>query len=140
MSVQLLTLSFVTFLFTLFTFFFTLRNFRVDLIWRMVFLLGVFSRIVKVTDFAQVINFRKRAHGKIYPRKVDKNNIESTFLLFSSFSTQQQNKVYCPFFNTTPKIKSFCLLFFVAFVLAFVEHLDITVHKIIKQRRRRRAS
>ena len=47
--------------------------------------LGIFARISEVTHFAQVINFRKRTHGKIHPRKVDKNNRESTFF----FSTQQ---------------------------------------------------
>ena len=51
----------------------------------MVFLLGIFARIVKVTDFAQVINFREKAHGKIYPHKVDKNNRESMNLIFYLF-------------------------------------------------------
>ena len=31
--------------------------------------LRVFARIVKVTHFAQVINFRERAHGKIHEIK-----------------------------------------------------------------------
>ena len=74
---------------------------------------GFFSRIVKVTHFFQVINFRKRAHGKIHPRKLDKNNRESTFVCFvSSFLTHHQNKVYCPFFNTTAKVKSLLSLLF----------------------------
>ena len=43
---------------------------------------GVFARIVKVTHFAQVINFCERAHGKIHLRKIDKNNREFTFFSF----------------------------------------------------------
>ena len=57
------------------------RNFPVDLTWRMVFLPAVFARIVKVRDFAQVINFRKKAHWKIHPHKVDKYNRESMKLI-----------------------------------------------------------
>ena len=34
--------------------------------------LGVFVKIVKVTYFAQVINFPKIAHGKVHPRKVNR--------------------------------------------------------------------
>ena len=118
-SVQLLTLSFLTLLFTLQRYQIIFqwkqtnkklgnplsarRNFPVDLTWRMVFLLAVFARIVKVTDFAQVINFREKAHGKIYPHKVNKYNRESMnlilFFVFCFFSIKQQNKVYCPFFN-----------------------------------------
>ena len=51
----------------------------------------VFARIVKVTDFAQVINFRERTQGKIHPRKVNKNKRDSTNLLlfFGFFSAQQ---------------------------------------------------
>ena len=71
--------------------------------------LGVFARIVRVTHFAQAINYCERAHGKIYPCKADKNNREFTFFCFVLFfqhnsktkfiipsSTQQQKqKVYC---------------------------------------------
>ena len=35
---------------------------------------GFCAVIVKVTDFDQVINFCKRAHGAIPPNKLDKNN------------------------------------------------------------------
>ena len=86
-------------------------EFCIDLTWGMVFLIGVFARIVKVTDSTQVINFWEKTHGKIHPHKVDKNYRESMKLLFFFFSTQQQNKVYCPFFNTTPKTKSFLSFF-----------------------------
>ena len=80
--------------------------------------LGVFARIVKVTHFTQVINFRDKSHGKIHLREVDKNNRESTFLSFFFFATQQQKQeVYSSFF-------------FVAFILASVELLDITVHEV----------
>ena len=53
---------------------------RFDLAYRkyLSIFLRVFARIVKVTHFAQIINFRERSHGKIHPRKVDKNNREST--------------------------------------------------------------
>ena len=44
--------------------------------------IGVFTRIVKVTHLVQVINFCERAHGKIHPLKADKNNRESTFFSF----------------------------------------------------------
>ena len=69
--------------------------------------LGFFAKIVKVTHFAQVIKFLERAHGKIDPRKVDKNNRESTFPLFFCFfqhnsktkfivsSIQQQKQKVC---------------------------------------------
>ena len=68
--------------------------------------LGAFARIVKVTHFAQVMNFRERIHGKTDSRNVDKNNRESTIFLFRFFfSTPQQNKVYCRFFNRTAKTK-----------------------------------
>ena len=40
--------------------------------------LGVFVRIVKVTHFAQVINFRGKASGNTLPRRADKNNRESS--------------------------------------------------------------
>ena len=40
--------------------------------------LGVLPRIVKVAHFAQVIDFREKAHGKIHSHKADKNNTEST--------------------------------------------------------------
>ena len=63
------------------------RIFCIDLTRRMVFLLGVYVRIVKVTDSTQVINFWEKANGKIH---------------------------FCPFF-------------FVAFVLVFIEFLDIIV-------------
>ena len=33
---------------------------------------GVFARIVKVTYFPQVINFSETAHGKVHPRKVNR--------------------------------------------------------------------
>ena len=42
--------------------------------------LGFFARIV--TDSAQFMNLRERAHGEIHPHKVDKNNGESTFFCF----------------------------------------------------------
>ena len=59
---------------------------------------GAFARIMKFTYFAQVINFRKRAHGKIHSRKVDKNNRESTFVFFivTSSIQQQKQKIYSP--------------------------------------------
>ena len=38
-------------------------NFRLDLTWRMGTISKGFARIVKVTHFAQAINFRKRARG-----------------------------------------------------------------------------
>ena len=76
-----------------------------------------FARTVKVTDFAQVINFREKAHRKIHPQKEDKSNRESMNLLL--FSTQQQNKVYCPFFNTTPKTKSFLSFLFCILCFSF---------------------
>ena len=67
---------------------------------------------MKVTYFSQVINFRKRAHGKIHSRKVDKNNRESTFVFFlfffqhnsktkfiaTSSIQQQKQKIYSPLF------------------------------------------
>ena len=34
--------------------------------------LRVFARIVKVTHFAQIINCPKRAHGKVHPRKMNR--------------------------------------------------------------------
>ena len=78
--------------------------------------LRVFARIAKVAHFAQVMKFRERAHGKIDSRKVDKNNRESTVFLFRFlffiFLIQQQNKVYCPFFDTTAKTKSLLSLLF----------------------------
>ena len=62
--------------------------------------LGVFARIVKVTHFAQVINFREIPHGKIHPHKVDKNNRESAFFCF-----------YCCFiFDATAKQSLLSLL------------------------------
>ena len=100
-SVQLLTLLFLSFLFTL-------PRFQVNFQWKdrkfrkcmkefsrrfyltngkhLSIFLGFFARIVNVTHFAYVINLREKAHGKIHPRKVDKNNRKSSFLFF--FSTQ----------------------------------------------------
>ena len=101
----------------------------------MVFLLGVFARIVKVTDVAQVINFREKAHGKIHPRKVDKNNRESMNLLlffccfFCFFQQNNKTKFIVPSLTQHQKQKVFCPFFFVAFVLAFLEFIDITVHE-----------
>ena len=62
--------------------------------------LAVFARIVKVTHFAQVINFREKAHGKTHPRKIDKNNRIYVSFVVVFFNTTAK-KVYCPFFNTT---------------------------------------
>ena len=57
--------------------------------------LGIFARIVKVTHFAQVINFQERPHGKIYPRNVGKSNRESTFIyLFTFFQHNTKNKKF----------------------------------------------
>ena len=101
----------------------------------MVFLLEVFARIVKVTDVAQVINFREKAHGKIHPRKVDKNNRESTNLLlffccfFCFFQQNNKTKFIVPSLTQHQKQKVFCPFFFVAFVLAFLEFIHITVHE-----------
>ena len=103
----------------------------------MVFLLGVFARIVKVTDVAQVINFREKAHGKIHPRKVDKNNRESMNLLlfvcllffFCFFQQNSKTKFIVPSLTQHQKQKVFYPFFFVAFVLAFLEFIDITVHE-----------
>ena len=69
-----------------------------------------FARIVKVTHFAQVINFRERAHGKIHPRKVDKSNRESTFLLFF-FQHNSKTKFIAPSSTQHQKQKSYCLPF-----------------------------
>ena len=115
-SIQLLTLQVLNFLFTL------LRcqvifqwkqtkekfknalsasmNFRVDFTWRKwnisQFPRG-FCKSCQGYTFCSGY-FRERAHGKVHPRKVDKNNRESTF-----FSRQQQNKFYCLFFNKQQK-------------------------------------
>ena len=91
-SIQFLTLSLLTFLFTLsrcqvifqgkqkeeklLNALRTWRNFCVDLtlqfeIYLSIFL-GVFARIVKVTYFAQVVNFSERVHRKVHPRKVNR--------------------------------------------------------------------
>ena len=80
--------------------------------------LGVFARIVKVTDFAQVINFRERAHGKILPRKIDKNNRESKLFLFCFvFNTTAKQSLLSLFQNNNknkkfiaPSFCSFCFL------------------------------
>ena len=72
------------------------RNFRINLTWQVGNTCQFFARIVQITHFAQVINFRERVHGKIHPRKVDKSNRESTFLLFFSRQHQKQN-VCLPF-------------------------------------------
>ena len=97
--------------------------------------LVVFARIVKVTHFPQVTNFCERAHGKIYPPKVDKNN-----RIYVFFSTQQQNKVYCPFLNTTAKTKSLLSLLFCSlcfsnglFTHALAKVADQTIIAIINQ-------
>ena len=116
-SIQLLTLQVLNFLFTLprcqviFQWKQTKEklknalsasmNFRVDFTWRM----GNISQFPR--GFCKNCQghtfcsgyFRERAHGKIHPRKVDKNNRDTTFF----FSRQQQNKVYCLFFNTQQK-------------------------------------
>ena len=55
---------------------------RFDLSNRKYLSLEVFTRIAKVTHFAQVINFRDTAQGKIHPRRVDKNNREFTVFRF----------------------------------------------------------
>ena len=44
--------------------------------------LGVFAIIVKVTHFAQIINFGERAHGRIHPRRVDKITENLRFICF----------------------------------------------------------
>ena len=87
-----------------------------------------FARIVKVTHFAQVINFRERAHGKIHPRKVDKSNRESTFLLFFFNTTAKQSLLHLLQHNT--KNKKVIVFLFVGFVLVFAELLDIIVHEV----------
>ena len=64
------------------------KNFRKDLTWwngkYLSIFLGLFARIVKVTYFVQVINFRERSYEKIHPHKIDKNNRDSTFSFFWS--------------------------------------------------------
>ena len=55
--------------------------------------LGAFARIVKVSHFAQVINFRERAHGKIHSRKVDKNNRIYVSFFFFCFSTTAKQRL-----------------------------------------------
>ena len=80
--------------------------------------LGVFARIVKVTDFAQVINFREWAHGKILPSKIDKNNRESKLFLFCFvFNTTAKQSLLSLFQNNNkdkkfivPSFCSFCFL------------------------------
>ena len=72
--------------------------------------LGVIARIVKVTPFAQAINFRERAHRKIQPRKVDKNNKESTFFLFFFNITVKQSLLSLLQHNS--KNKKFLSFFF----------------------------
>ena len=128
-SVQLLNLSFLTYLFTLqrcqviFQWKQTKEklgnplsawSFRVDLTWRMVFLLGVFARIVKVTDFTQVINFHERTQWKIHPRKVDKNNKESMnlLLIFVLFFNTTGKKGLLPLLQHNTKTKKFFVLSF----------------------------
>ena len=39
-----------------------------------------FAKSIKVTHFAQVINFCEMPHGKNFPHKVDKKNKESQIL------------------------------------------------------------
>ena len=99
--------------------------------------LEVFARMVKVTHFAQVINFPKRAQVKIHLRKVDKNNREYTFsYVVVFFSTQQKNKVYCPFFKTTAKTKSLLPLLFCSLCFSnglFTHALAKGADQIIKQ-------
>ena len=121
-SIQLLTLQVLNFLFTLprcqviFQWKQTKEklknalsasmNFRVDLTWRM----GNISQFPK--GFCKNCEgytfcsgyFRERAHGKIYPRKVGKNNRESTFFFkdknktkfIVSSSTQSKNSLRIP--------------------------------------------
>ena len=126
-SIQLLNLSALTFLFTLprcqvifqwkqrkeklGNVWSTWRNFCVDLNLgngkHLSVFLGVFARIVKVTHFSQVINFRERAHGKIHPRMVERIYVFFVSCLFL-------------FFNTTAKIKSLLSLFFCSLSVFFV--------------------
>ena len=112
-SIQLLTLQVLNFLFTLprcqviFQWNQTKEklknalsasmNFRVDFTWRMGNISQFPRGFCKGYTFCSGY-FCERARGKIHPRKVDKNNRESIF-----FSRQQQNKVYCLFFNTQQK-------------------------------------
>ena len=55
--------------------------------------LWVFARIVKVTYFAKIINFRKRTHEKIYPRliKITENLRYFCFVLFCFNATAKQS-------------------------------------------------
>ena len=80
-------------------------NFRVDFTWRM----GNISQFPR--GFCKNCQgytfcsgyFRKRAHGKIHPRKVDKSNRESTFFhdnsktkFIVSSSTHSKNSLLIP--------------------------------------------
>ena len=77
--------------------------------------LVIFARIVKVTHFAQVINFCESVHGKIHPRKVDKNR-EFTFFFCFFFQHNSKTKFIVPSSTQQQKQKVYCPLFFVAFV------------------------
>ena len=88
--------------------------------------LEVFARIVKVTHFIQVINFRERVHGKIHPRKVDKNNRESKFsssFFFFFFQRNRKTKFIVPFSTQQQKQKVCCPFLFVAFVFKWALYL-----------------
>ena len=79
--------------------------------------LEVFARMVKVTHFAQVINFPERAQVKIHLRKVDKNNREYTFsLLLFFFQHNRKTKFIAPSSKQQQKQKVCCPFFFAAFV------------------------
>ena len=79
--------------------------------------LGVFARIVKVTHFAQVMNFRERIHGKTDSHNVDKNNRESTIFLFRFFFQHRSKTKFIVASSTEQQKQNFyCPIFFVAFV------------------------
>ena len=80
--------------------------------------LGIFARIAKVAHFAQVINFRERAHRKTHPCKVDKNNRESAFLFAFVFFFRRNSKTkfFVPSSTQQQKQKVSCPFFFVGFV------------------------
>ena len=84
------------------------RIFCIDLTRRMVFLLGVYVRIVKVTDSTQVINFWEKANVKIHPRKADKNYRESMKLLFF-FNTAAKQSLLSLVQHSTKNKKFFVL-------------------------------
>ena len=137
-SVQLLTLSVLTFLFTLSmsSYFLTKTNKRKVRKWlkrEKIFsrrfemanakyfpiFPEVFARIVKVTHLAQVINFRERAHEKTHLCKVDKNKRESTFFsLCFVFQYNSKTNCYCPFINATVKTNSLLSFHFSSFFLS----------------------